>query len=340
MLGHKTLRPLSYYSNYLRPYLPEETLKPYPLRLAWFFPNLALAVIALVSIKVFDPIWPVKLVLGIGLGWAYGSLGFFAHELLHGSVIKSRYWQDKLGLLALAPFYISPTFWKYWHNKLHHGNTQAIISDPDAFPTLKIYKHSPFMKFMYPFTPGSGYLRSGFYFFFWFSFHTFVAQFYLRFRNKIYDRMNHRRVSLEIGIQILFWASVYWWMGPSNWLWCLIVPLAIQNYFIMSYIATNHNLSPLTKINDPLVNSLTVTNNPILEFLHFNFGYHVEHHIFPTMNPVRAKLVHKLIQQHFPGEMKVMSKLEAMKLLYKTARIYKNPTTLINPRTGATYPTL
>jgi hypothetical protein len=35
-----------------------------------------------------------------------------------------------------------------------------------------------------------------------------------------------------------------------------------------------------------------------------------------------------------------MTKFEAMSLLYKTARIYKNSTTLINPETGATYPTI
>ena len=309
------------------------------MRLLWFFGNLALAIGGLTAIKYVDA-WAAKLVFGLALGWAYGSLGFFSHELLHGSILKSRWWQEKLGILVLAPFYISPTFWKYWHNVLHHGNTQAIISDPDAFPTLKIYKHSRFMQFMYPFTPGSRHFRSALYFFFWFSFHTFVAQFYLRFRNKIYDKLNHKKVSIEIGIQVLFWSVIYYWMGPSNWIWCFLLPLAVQNYFIMSYIATNHNLSPLTKVNDPLINSLTVTNHPALEFLQFNFGYHIEHHIFPTMNPVHAKTVHALIKSHFPGEVKVMPKLEAIKRLYKTARVYKNPTTLMNPETGATYPTL
>lgn len=336
----KALRPLAFYSAYLRPFLPEDTLKPYPLRLLMFFGNFGLAIAALLTMKVADPSWPVKLLLGLAMGWAYGSLGFFAHELLHGSVLKSRWWQDRIGLLALSPFFISPTFWRYWHNILHHGNTQAMITDPDAFPTLRVYKHSKFMQFMYPFTPGSRDIRSISYFFFWFSFHTFVAQFYLRSRNSVYDRMNHRNVTIEVTLQILVWGAVYLWMGPSNWLWCFFVPLAIQNYFIMSYIATNHNLSPLTKVNDPLVNSLTVTNHPVLEFFHFNFGYHVEHHIFPTMSPVKAKKVHALIQQHFPNEMKVMTKFEAMKRLYQTARIYKNSTTLMNPKTGATYPTI
>ncbi|MCJ8276494.1 MAG: fatty acid desaturase, partial [Bdellovibrionales bacterium] len=92
--------------------------------------------------------------------------------------------------------------------------------------------------------------------------------------------------------------------------------------------------------NDPLVNSLTVTNHPILEFLHVHFGYHVEHHLFPTVSGVHLKAIHKELKERYPEKYLYMPKWKAMVALYKTARIYKNPTTLFNPLTGATYPTL
>ncbi len=315
-------------------------MSPYPQRILWFVGNLGVAILAFAVIKSPEMIWPVKLVMALLAGWAFGSFGFFAHELFHGSIVRNRTAQYWLGFTALMPFFIAPTFWRYWHNNLHHGNTQEIVTDPDAFPTLRLYRHSRFMKFMFPFTPGSRHVRSAAYFFFWFSFHVFVAQFYLRFRNKIYERMNGRQATLEQLAQIAIWSGVLYWMGPENLLWTFVIPLAVQNYFVMSYISTNHNLSPLTRVNDPLVNSLTVTNHPMLEFLHFNFGYHIEHHIFPTMSPVHAKKVHHLLKSHFPTQMKVMSKGQAMTKLYQTARIYKDSKTLINPESGATYPTL
>ena len=196
------------------------------------------------------------------------------------------------------------------------------------------------MKFMFPFTPGSGHKRSYMYFFFWFSFHNFVAQVYLRFRNNIFNDLNQKRVTREFAAQILIGLGILAWAGPSNWLWVFLVPLFMQNYLLMSYIATNHNLSPLTDENDPLVNSLSVSNNPMLERINLNFGYHVEHHIFPTVSGARIKPVHEALVQKFGGRYQIMPKWKAMKALYSTARIYKNANTLMNPESGETYPTI
>lgn len=193
---------------------------------------------------------------------------------------------------------------------------------------------------MFPFTPGSTHKRSALYFFFWFSFHNFVAQTHLRFRNKIFDSLNQRQVTIEFGAQVLIAAGLLAYAGPGNWLWVFVVPLVVQNYLLMSYISTNHNLSPLTPENDPLLNSLSVTNHPVLEFLNLNFGYHVEHHIFPTVSGVHMKRIHEELKKQFPEKYQVMPKWKAVKALYSTPRIYKNAHELINPETSATYPTL
>ena len=89
-----------------------------------------------------------------------------------------------------------------------------------------------------------------------------------------------------------------------------------------------------------IANSLTVTNAPWLEFLHLNFGYHVEHHFFPTISGVHTKKIHVLLKKHFGADLKVMPKWDAITAIYKTARIYKSSTMLTNPETGATYPTI
>lgn len=324
----------------LRKELPQEIFKPYPLRLLTITLVLLTWSLAFASIIFIPMAWPIKLGLSLIIGTCWGMSGLLAHELLHGSIIRNKKWQDIIGFFTLMPFLISPTFWRYWHNNLHHSHTQKMVVDPDAYPTYRIFKHSKFAQWMFPVSPGSGHKRSYLYFFFWFSVNTLVAQTYLRFRNKTFAKLNHTKVTLELATSILIMLLLWIAAGPSNLLWTLLIPFCIQNYFVFSYISTNHNLSPLTKNNDPLENSLTVTNHPFLEAIHFNFGYHVEHHMFPTMSPKFIKPVHELLKKKYPDRYQYMPKWQAIKALYKTARIYKDTKTLMHPYTKETYPTL
>lgn len=336
----KSLNSIAFYRKALMPGLGQEIFKHNPARLIGFGLCGFGAIASYLMIVLLSPIWPIKLVLGLSIGFFCGILGFLTHELLHGAITRNQRLQSVLGFFGLLPYVISPTYWKYVHNKLHHGKTQKLIQDPDAFPNMRVYKNSKFVKAIFPFTPGSGYKRSYFYFFFWLSFHEFVAQIYHRFRNGIFDEMNHRRVTIELTLQVLILLSLMLIAGPANWLWVVVLPIAVQNYMLMSYISTNHNLSPLTSENDPLVNSLTVTNHPIFEYISLNFGYHVEHHLFPTVSSKYAKKIHHELIKKFPDTYMYMHKWDAIRKLYKTARIYKNANTLINPKTMEEFPAL
>lgn len=334
------LRPLSFYQQEIKKMLPKETFVRDPFRVSYMFMFIILNTVAIYSVLNFEIHWVFKLLIGIAMGHFNGGAAFIAHETLHGSILKKKWHQDVVGFICFAPFMISPTYWRYWHNYLHHGNTQLLIRDPDAFPTHGVYKKSKFMQKIYPLLPGSRTIRSYFYFFYWFSYQAFLNQASMRFGNKMWDKMNHKRVTIEFVSQILLVAGFLYLIGPSQWLWLALVPFAVQNYVVMSYISTNHNISPLTKVNDPLVNSLTVTTNPVQDFFHLNFGYHVEHHLFPRMSARHAKKVHAKIKERFPEKFKVMKKSDALKILYSTPRIYKGYTELICPKTQKTYKTI
>ena len=154
--------------QHLRKEIPPRVFKPYPLRILTLSIVIATWMFAVAMIVTVPMAWYFKLALSLTVGVAWGMSGLLAHELLHGSIVRSKGLQNFFGFFALLPYMISPTFWRYWHNNLHHSHTQKIALDPDAYPTHRIFKHSKFAQWMFPVSPGSGHKRSYLYFFFWF----------------------------------------------------------------------------------------------------------------------------------------------------------------------------
>ena len=335
-----SLKALTFYQQELKKVLPEGIFARTPGRVGYFLSFLTINIAIIYAVVSSDPAWYIKLLAAFVIGQLNAGIGFFAHETLHGSIFKSRFLQNLIGTIGLAPFLVSPSYWRFWHNTLHHGNTQLLYKDPDAFPTLSVYKRSKFMRAVFDLSPGSKNPLSYFYFFYWFTFQSVLNQSYMRFKNKMWANLDHGRVTKEFAPLIVAAAAFIYWVGAENFLWLVFIPFCIQNYVILSYISTNHNISPLTKINDPLENSLTVTTNRVCDFFHLNFGYHVEHHLFPRVSCRHAKTIHHHLKVMYPDKYKHMPKWKALVYLYQTPRIYKNNEELIHPKTLKTYPTI
>lgn len=336
----KELKALTFYQQELKKRLPEGIFNRTPARALYLVSFLAINISLISYVVTANPAWYLKLIVALVIGQFNAGMAFVAHETLHGSIVKNKFLQQLIGTIGFAPFLVSATYWRFWHNTLHHGNTQLIYKDPDAFPTLSVYKRSKFMRVVFDLAPGSKNPLSFFYLFYWFSFQSVLNQSYMRFKNKMWKNMKHAKVSREFFPLCALAIGYLYWVGWENFLWLALIPMAVQNYVILSYILTNHNISPLTKINDPLANSLTVTTNPISDFLHLNFGYHVEHHLFPRVSCKHAKTIHTLLKEMYPENYKHMPKWKALKYLYSTPRIYKNSTELIHPKTLKQYPTI
>jgi len=130
-------------------------------------------------------------------------------------------------------------------------------------------------------------------------------------------------------------------IGFAAFVFAYLIPLVVANVIAMSFIMTNHCLSPATpSTNDPLVNSLSVTLPRPLAWLSLGFGYHVEHHVFPTISTRFAPLVRDALRAQFGDQYQAMPLPHALYRLYTTGRVYKDDHTLIDPRTGETFPTL
>jgi fatty acid desaturase len=130
-------------------------------------------------------------------------------------------------------------------------------------------------------------------------------------------------------------------IGGVPFLFVYVLPLLVANVIVMSFILTNHCLSALTPtVNDPLVNSLSVTLPRPLEWLSLDFGFHVEHHVFPAISARHGRLVRAALREQFADRYQSLPLVRAVRQLYCTGRVYADDTTLIEPRSGYKAPAL
>ncbi len=336
------LKPISYYSHALKPALPAKAFTPVPSRLAWLALHVGLvaAGTAAIALHLGGTLgaWAAVLVIG----HSFGGMAFVGHEMLHGAVIRSSRWRNALGWLCFLPFTLSPRVWVAWHNRVHHGHTMQTGVDPDAYPTLEQFQHSRVTRVTDFVSLARGRVAGFITLLLGFTGQSMQIMWRLaRQRDEGYlTKAQHNAAIAEQLAGVAVWATLGIVLGFHVFLFAFLIPLALGNAVVMAYIVTNHNLSPLTDVNDPLLNSLTVTAPRIFERLHLNFGLHVEHHIFPAMSSAYAPLVRDAILERWPERYQSMPIARALWLLWSTPRVYKDATTLVEPYRGRQYSTL
>ena len=334
------LHPVSFYAHEIRPALPASLFSPARSRMAWLPVHIAIAALAAVTIvERWVPLWFAP-VLSVVIGVSFGCLAFLAHEALHGGIVRGRRLMHVFGFVGFLPFFVSPTLWHAWHNLVHHRYTNHPERDPDAYPTLETYRRSRGARIVVDHFALGGNRWTGVLSLL-FSF-TFMCLHVLGFARKreYLSRRAHWLAIAETAAGVALWAAVAWLVGPLSFLFIYALPILVANAIVMSFIVTNHSLSPLTEVNDPLVNALTVTLPPWLEWITMGFGLHVEHHLFPAMSPRYAPAVRRLLLERWPQQYQSMPLTRALRLLHRTARVYKDATTLIDPPSGREYATL
>jgi fatty acid desaturase len=331
---------VQHYARAVRPHLAPAVFRPARGRLLWLPAHAAVIVGLAAFVVIGAPSWPVALACAIVAGHSWGCLGFLAHEAMHHALTKNRLVEKVVGYAGFGIYGLSPTLWVAWHNQAHHGNTGKPVADPDGFGRIGFWEKSALVRMLEKFSPGSRHKRSAAFLFFWFSLHSFLVLVFHSQRNGYYARTSKRVVYTESAAMLAFWITVLALVGPWSFLFVYVVPVLVANAIVMSYIATNHFLNPLTEVNDPLANSLSVTGPRWLEVLHLHFGYHVEHHLFPTMSSRHGPAVRAVLQQLYGDRYLTMPHTRALRLLYTRPKLHRDHDTLIDPRTLATFQTL
>lgn len=325
MLGH----PTSFYVRELKPALPPEAFEPARTRLLWLPVHLAAIVLGIVAIaRGWVAGWsalPVSLLIGA----SFAGLTFLAHETLHGAVVRGRATRRWLGGCCFLPFMISARLWIAWHNVVHHGNTNG-SADPDAYPRLEQYRESRTIRILTDHLgPGGGRVNGLLSLVIGFTVQSAHMLFVSRARGMLSAR-EQRLALIESGLALAGWSALGWAIGWQAFAFAYVLPLVVANTVVMGFILTNHALSPLTKVNDPLLNSLSVTTPGWIEWLTLRFGFHVEHHLFPWMSSRHAPLVRELVRERWPERYQSMPLGRALRVLHRTGRVYKGDTTLVD----------
>jgi fatty acid desaturase len=327
------------YAREIKPLLPEGAFSPARSRLLWLPVHVAVVALAMYAISASWLPWPLVPLLSLCIGMSFAGATFLAHETLHGAVIRGRRSRHWVGWLGFSPFLVSPRLWTAWHNRVHHGNTNHPARDPDAYPTLESYEGSRAVRAAMKVAPGNSRWTGVLPLLFGFSVHS--AHVLIRAGRWGYLKpTEHRLAILETAIAVASWSAVAFILGPVHFLFAYLVPLMVANAIVMGFILTNHSLNPMTDHNDPLLNSLSVTLPRSLEWLTLRFGYHVEHHIFPSMSSRHAPHVRALLRSRWPGRYQSMSLPRALLMLHRTPRVYKAHDTLVDPRTSREFPAL
>lgn len=330
------------YAKKLRPLLPPEAFASDPNKLVILIINLAILILGWGIASKLDQ-WSIYLLwlylpLSLIMGNSVVALLFSSHNLMHGGVIKNPQITRLISLLGLSMLWMPPTLWKAVHNKEHHKKTNS-LADPDRnylyeqpknwgkwiqnlfVPSAEV---NP-LWLMVGMTSAWGVhafrnLTSVLFFN-----NESVDYVQASFKVSAKDRL---AIAGETLLIILMHLSIltYLQFDPIKLVLSYFLPIGIGYAGVIFYIYTNHMLSPMTSINDPLLNSVSLRVPKLFDALHLNFSYHTEHHIFPTINSDYYPVVQELLETHYPERMNLLDAKVAWDLLRKTPRHYKNET--------------
>jgi len=343
---HLDYQSAASYARELRPQLPPGAFRTDPNRLALVVINLAILALGWAMADQLDHwpgFWPLAfLPFALVMGNSVIVLLFATHDLLHGSSLRGRAWRRAVGLLGLALLWMPPTLWQAVHNREHHSATNS-LADPDR-SYLESQPATWGKWIQHQFTPSDtvrplgllvGLAHS------WVVHNLRTLASVLLFNDGApnFTPASFRvspKERLLIGFELLaivaLHAGVIVWLDgqPLKLLLGYFIPLWIGYSGAIAYIYTNHLLCPLTEINDPLANTLSLRLPRIFDLLHLNFSYHTEPHIFPGLNSSYYPFVRRLLQEQYPDRYQLLDGAEAWRLLLSTPRHYRDAQTLTN----------
>jgi fatty acid desaturase len=332
------------YAKKLRPLLPPEAFIADPNKVIILVVNIAILILGWAIAAHLDSwnwyLLPLYLPFALVMGNSITVLIFSIHEILHSGTIENAWLRQIVSLLGWSMAWMTPTLWKVIHQREHHRKTNS-LTDPDR-NYLQAQPES-WGKWIHNLFAPSAEVNP-----FWFVIGMTSAWAVHNFRNIVsvlifndglvdipvvavkVSAKERRDIAIELVLVIAIHLTICAYLGfhPVKLLFGYFLPIWIGYCGAMFYIYTNHLLCPMTSVNDPLLNSVSLRVPKIFDLLHLNFSYHTEHHIFPGINSDYCPMVRELLQKHYPDRFNLLDAGEAWRLMLTTPRHYKDENTL------------
>ncbi len=318
--------------KFIRGKLALKHFQPKPLNFAYILLPILSVIFLWYIVLINEMVW-IKLISSLLLGIAHASLGFFGHEVMHGSMVKSKVLRYLAMWCGTYIHLFGPTLWRKWHNHIHHAYAMSEKDTDRYFLKSEIDAASPAEKplvlYFSKSGPGAGTMLSMFALFqtFFISAHAvlWAKSKYLGWNKSVINIMK-----LEVLVQVLLWLIIFSQAGMVNGMFLLVIPSLTAGCFLMLFIFTNHHLCPMSAENDSLKNSMSVNTWKLFDLIFFNFSLHVEHHLFPSMHWSEKKKVQEILREYYPDDYMCFDHFAVLKKLYSTPRIYKDKLTLMS----------
>ncbi len=331
------------YAKKLRPLLPVEAFVPDINKFWILLINLAILVLGWGIASYLDRwnwyyLW-LYLPLSLVMGNSVIVLLFSTHDLLHSSAIKNANLRWLISLFGFTMGWMPPTLWKAVHNREHHRKTNS-FDDPDR-NYLHEQPNSWGKRVQDLFVPssevnpvmlviGMGHA--------WGVYTLRNLTSILLFNDGLtkypaaaftVSNKERKAIAFELFLMLSIHFGIFFYLGFDPLKLCLsyFLPIWIGYSGVLFYIYTNHMLCPMTDVNDPLINSISLRVPKIFDLLHLNFSYHTEHHIFPGVNSNYYPMIQALLIAEYGDRFNLLDSGEAWRLMLQTPRHYKDENT-------------
>jgi fatty acid desaturase len=196
------------------------------------------------------------------------------------------------------------------HNHTHHTQTNT-INDPDRlyFAAEKTSGTKLYTKVFYPNKKFLKWNPVVLFHFIPYIFRNIVSVFYKKnskpalvpFKPK-YSSNQRKHIIIELLIIVAFQIAVFILVGENGLAYFFAGPLSylFTSAIFNTYIFTNHFLNQISEHSDPVLGTTTVEVPSVFNKLHFNFAYHTEHHLFPSMNSEYYPELSKILRAKYP----------------------------------------
>jgi fatty acid desaturase len=285
-----------------------------PMRLLWmivFVVFLSLSFYGLTINNIF-----ISVCCSLLIGYTFAAMAFLFHDLRHGGIISNQKVINICSQLLIWPSLVSSRFWDFWHNQLHHRHHLMENRMLKEYPTDSFVKGTFLQKLVQKISPPQSGISGFLYLFFWYVPFIVLVQSMLLFQTDRFRALKRSEVLVDVALNIVFWAAWIALIGVQNILWAVVIPLFVMSYILSSYVVTNHHPALVGVGEEKILNSCSVTVNPVIQFFHLEFGLHTEHHLFPDISPQHLPRIREKLLQNYSAQYCSHSKTEALKKIY------------------------